>query len=107
MATVRMFPARGGPSRAWSGSPSNVSGRRYYEASAGTYADVIKDDASTIASQGFFAFGDGSGTTADRPNDPNLKAGFVYLDTTLSLVVVWDGPGPGGNWRNPVSGAVA
>ena len=81
--------------------------QRSYSASAGGYIDAIGDpssgDASALSSQGFIPIG-GSGATTQRPNGAGfLKPGFIFVDTTLGLVVVWDGLG----WRNPVTGATA
>lgn len=104
--TTRMLPLNGtlqtGNIGAGAGSPVV----RSYSATGGSFIDAVGDpgaDASMLGSQGFIAIG-GSGTTAQRPNGTGLlKPGFVYVDTALSLVVVWDGA----NWRNPVTGATA
>ena len=107
MTTVRMLPRNGQTVTGWAG-PSDIGGinaRRYYSAGAGGYVDAVDLDAGPLGSQGFLAVGNGSGPTTARPNlvDNASAPGFVYLDTTLSLIVVWDGA----NWRNPVTGATA
>lgn len=98
-----MLPINGGPATAWAGSPVNASARRNYAASSGSTIDALNGDASPLASQGFVAVGDESGATTARPVNKYLRPGYVFVDTTLSLVVVWDGT----DWRNPVTGAVA
>jgi hypothetical protein len=102
--TTRMLPRDGTPQTGTIGSGQNTL--RAYTATGGGFIDALGDpscDASTLVSQGFFLVG-GSGTTAQRPNGTGfLKAGFVYVDTTLGLVVVFDGM----NYRNPVTGAIA
>jgi hypothetical protein len=103
MTTVRMLPIKGAAATGWAGPNDNVAGRRYYTAAAGGFIDAIDADATTLNSQGFAAIGDASGTTAQRPNNAYLRPGFVYLDTTLALIVAWDGVA----WRNPVTGATA
>ena len=103
MATVRMLPTKAS-STGWCGPNDNVAGRRYYTAVPGGFIDAIDVDATTLNSQGFAAIGDASGTTAQRPNTTYLRPGFLYLDTTLALIVAWDGVA---NWRNPVTGATA
>lgn len=108
MATTRILPVTGpnahGGQTAWSGSPDNPAGRTYYTALPGATIDVVGDDSvvTSIASQGYAAIAM-SGTTALRPNDTRLKPGFLFLDTTLGLIVAWDGA----NWRNPITGATA
>lgn len=101
MTTVRMLPVNGNAT-GWAGSPSNVAARRSYTATPGQTIDATdEEDASTLTSQGFIVIG-GSGTTAARPTTTGLiKPGYFYVDTTLNLVIVWDGA----NWRNPVTGA--
>jgi hypothetical protein len=104
--TTRMLPLNGAQQNGNIGAGAGNPIQRSYSATAGGFIDAVGDpsvDASTLVSQGFILIG-GSGTTAQRPNGAGfLKPGFVYVDTTLSLVVIWDGAG----WRNPVSGATA
>jgi len=102
--TSRMLPLNGATQNGWAGPNDNVASRRYYTATAGGFIDATGDpsvDASTLTSQGFVLVG-ASGPTSSRPTLAGyLKPGFVYVDTTLSLVIVWDGAA----WRNPVTGA--
>ncbi|MFZ3353130.1 MAG: hypothetical protein WA268_19945 [Xanthobacteraceae bacterium] len=92
---------------AWSGSPSAINSRTYYNATAGGYVDVFDVAVHNIASQGFIAFGNSSGATrpTTSPGSPNsgLPLGWIHVDTTNDVIVVWDGA----NWRNPLSGAKA
>jgi hypothetical protein len=104
MTTIRMLPINPTSTiKGWAGSNDNVAARRYYSAGSGAFIDAIDGDASVLGSQGFVAVGDASGTTAARPNNVYLRPGFTYLDTTLALIVIWDGAA----WRNPVTGATA
>jgi hypothetical protein len=80
-----------------------MQSRRWYTIAAGSFADVPGDmtgDAAALASQGFAAVA-ASGSTANRPK--GIAPGFLYVDTTLSAVVAFDGT----NWRNVVTGATA
>ncbi|MGA9893700.1 MAG: hypothetical protein WBQ55_15400 [Xanthobacteraceae bacterium] len=101
MTTTRMLPVNGTAQTGWSGSPDNRSARRTYNATGGGFIDATDGDAATLVSQGFAQIGDASGTTALRPNNAYLRPGFLYLDTTLALIVAWDGSA----WRNPVTAA--
>ena len=111
--TTRMLPvsAGGGTVTGYAGPTDlgTASGRRYYSASGGQTIDAVASpqdgDANVLASQGFVAVCL-SGTTAQRMSlTPGgyFKAGTMFLDTTLGLIVCWDGL----NWRNPVNGNVA
>jgi hypothetical protein len=104
--TTRMLPLGGATVTGNIGAGAGSPIQRSYSATAGGFIDALGDpsaDAATLASQDFIPIG-GSGTTAQRPNGAGfLKPGFVYVDTTLGLVVVWDGL----NWRNPVTAATA
>jgi hypothetical protein len=82
---------------------------RAYSSTLGTALDVpgsmdtiASGDAAALINQGFVAIGM-SGVTSARPPTGGLRPGFLYVDTTLSIVVVWDSA----NWRNVVTGAVA
>jgi hypothetical protein len=106
--TYRMLPVAGGATGnigEGSGSPTI----RSYSASAGTTIDAVGDvngDQSALASQGFLPVCL-SGPTGSRPNfgsttlGPPPGRGTLYLDTTLSVVAIWDGS----NWRNVITGA--
>jgi hypothetical protein len=60
-------------------------------------------DAAALASQGYAIIAM-SGTTASRPNGTAyVKAGVLYIDTTLNAVLVFDGL----VWRNVLTGAAA
>jgi hypothetical protein len=104
--TTRMLPLNGTQQTGNIGAGTGNPILRSYGAAAGGFIDAIGDpsgDAATLVSQGFLLIG-GSGTTAQRPNGAGfLKPGFLYCDTTASLVVVWDGV----SWRNPITGATA
>lgn len=103
--TIRMLPRNGDAVSAWIGPNDNVAGRTYYNAAANGTVDVACDAsaASDLASQGLIQFGESSGPTASRPNAENLQPGWTHVDTSLGLVVMWNGSG----WVNPVTGASA
>jgi hypothetical protein len=86
------------------GSPLPPAGgtamKTNYRVAPGATADVPTSEVTQIASQGFFAVGDGSGPTTARPTT-GLRAGHLYIDTTLNVVAAWDGV----HWRNPCTGA--
>jgi hypothetical protein len=105
MTTIRMLPRGGGTVTAWIGPNDNVAGRTYYTAAANGTVDVACDAsaASNLASQGLIQFGDSSGATSTRPSYENQRPGWVHVDTTLNLIVMWNGAG----WVNPVTGAAA
>jgi hypothetical protein len=107
--TCRMLPANvsGGTVTAYAGGPNPADpSRRYYSASPGSFVDVSgpagDGDAAMVASQGFLPVCS-SGTTALRLQLTGVffKAGQLFLDTTLGLVILFDGV----TWRNPVTGA--
>jgi hypothetical protein len=106
MSTVRMLnrnnvalPVGGNQNPPWIGSPDNPAGRTYFPIAAGGFLDVTADP-SALASQGLFAVGDSSGTTAQRPT--GVRVGWLHLDTTLGKIVAFDGT----SWRDPVTGGV-
>lgn len=103
--TIRMLAVNARTTTGWAGPPdqSAAAGRRYYPAQAGGTIDPIDLDAVVLGSQGFFAVGNGSGPTASRPNNAGQNPGFLYVDTTLNLIVAWNGIG----WVNPLTGASA
>ena len=105
--TTRMLPLAGASVSGNIGAGAGNPTLRSYAATAGGYIDAQGDptsgDATSLVSQGFIPIG-GSGTTAQRPNGAGfVKPGFIYVDTTIPKVVVWDGV----NWRDPVTGATA
>jgi hypothetical protein len=109
MALNTRMVAAGGPGgtvTGWCGPNDNVAGRRYYSCAAGSFVDVPGDpsgDASVLASQNFIPVGM-SGPTSSRPTSLGiLKVGAMFLNTTLSLFVVWTGQ----QWVNPITGATA
>jgi hypothetical protein len=75
--------------------------QRPYIAVAGTIVQALNDDAIQIAPYGWILLPT-FGTTAQRPTS-QLSPGTFYVDTTLSITVVWDGA----NWRNVITGAIA
>jgi hypothetical protein len=104
--TSRMLPLNGSNQTGSIGAGAGSPVLRAYSATAGGFVDALGDpsgDAASLTSQGFVLVG-ASGTTTQRPTGAGfLRPGFLYVDTTASLVVIWDGA----SWRNPVSGAVA
>jgi hypothetical protein len=103
--SVRVFPINGAAVKALVPPPPAPT-QRAYSATGGGFVDVPGDangDTAAILSSGFFAVG-ASGPTTARPNGVGaVGPGYVFIDTTLSLVVIFDGL----NWRNPVTGATA
>jgi hypothetical protein len=103
---TRMLPLSGATQIGNVGAGAGSPIQRNYTATGGGYIDALGDasgDASSLTSQGFIAVG-GSGTTAQRPNGAGfLKPGFLFVDTTIPKVVIWDGA----NWRDPTSGSIA
>lgn len=87
-------------------SPFTIPGTtRRYACASGSTIDVNEDDARILKNIGWIAtlpvnakVGPTSGRAA------TAKLGELYIDTTLSIVVVCDGKG---NWLNSVSGAVS
>jgi hypothetical protein len=105
--TTRMLPAGGGSVTGYIGAGAGCPIQRAYTATGGGFIDALGDpnsgDASSLSSQGFLLIA-ASGTTAQRPNGMGIqKPGFLYVDTTIAKVVVWDGA----NWRDPVTGSTA
>jgi hypothetical protein len=86
--------------------PPPAPPQRAYVSTAGTPIDVpgtFDGDCATLVNAGYVAIAL-SGTTAARPTNTGLlKPGLLYVDTTLSAVIFWDGA----NWRNAVTGAIA
>ena len=73
-----------------------------YTTSNGAGIDVPDFDAQIMGANGWkIAAPDGSGTTAERPK--NATNGMRFLDTTLGVVVAFDGK----FWRNKITGAIA
>jgi hypothetical protein len=85
--------------------PPPAPAQRAYTSTPGTPIDVPGDmtgDAAVLVNTGYVAIGL-SGMTVLRPPTSNLKPGTIYVDTTLAIVVFWDGA----NWRNVVMGVIA
>jgi hypothetical protein len=104
---TRMIPvgATGGVVTGWCGPNDAVSARRYYSCSPGSTLDVPGDpscDASVLGSQNFAVVAM-SGTTGSRPTSLGIKAGTLFIDTTLNAVLCWDGV----TWRSVLTGAAA
>jgi hypothetical protein len=106
--TTRMIPGNitGGTITGYAGGPNPADpSRRYYTAGPGSFIDAqgMPDcDAAMLVSQGFLLVC-ASGSTAQRNQLTGtfFKAGQMWLDTTLGLIIMFDGVA----WRNPVSGA--
>jgi hypothetical protein len=107
---TRMLPLNGsgGTLTGWAGPnepPQGASTRRYYSASGGGFIDATGPpdaDAATLSSQGFLIVCVSGTTTLRNQLSPGgyFKAGQLFLDITLGLVICWDGLA----WRNPVNG---
>src|SRR5712692_8049116 len=100
--TIRMLPTAGSP-------PTLTVNGRPYSVSPGSVLDIPDHDAVWAGGNGWepalVNFEGKVGTTAQRPtrqaNGLLLATGTLYLDTTLSVVALWDGAA----WRNVLSGA--
>lgn len=77
-----------------------VNGRSY-TSSVGGVMDVSDNDAAMLQANGWIELGP-VGTTAQRPTG-QLAKGQLYIDTTLTAVVRWDGINA---WRNVITGAL-
>jgi hypothetical protein len=98
--------ATGGTTTGWAGPGDigGITGRRYYSCNVGSTVDVPgtpDGDAGMLTSQGF-AIVALSGPTSSRPTSTGLiRAGLLYIDTSLNggagAVIVWDGL----VWRRP------
>jgi hypothetical protein len=109
--TTRMLPLAGQSVQGFIGAGAGNPNLRSYAATAGGYIDAVGDpasgDASALSSQGFIPIC-ASGPTASRPVFSTTSVGVgirdvLYLDTTISKIVVWDGSA----WRDPVTGSTA
>lgn len=90
--TIRMMPPAAGQTK-------TIFGRTYVGV-AGTPIDVPDADAFTLASNGWLiSAGQGVGTTAQRPTNPNK--GDKYVDTTVAAHITFDGS----VWRNSTTHA--
>jgi hypothetical protein len=99
--SIRMLPIGGATATANIPSPP-FPAQRVYSVAPGSFIDVVGDmagDAGALASEGFLPIGT-SGPTSGRPTN-NLKPGAIHVDTSLNLVVFWDGAA----WRNPLTAA--
>ena len=94
MTTTRVLPPN------TSGIDTITVNGRTYSASAGGFLDVPDFDAAVMLANGWVrgALG-GSGATSARPIKPPFNT--VFMDTSLSLLIVWDGK----VWRNKITGA--
>jgi hypothetical protein len=89
-----------------SGATQTMSANgRPYSASPGAVLDVLDIDANIMLANGWVC-GIPSGPTTSRPktrlNAPyDVGPGFLFVDTTLAAVIIWDGA----TWRNVITGA--
>jgi hypothetical protein len=103
--TTRMLPVNASGGVVSGSLGPSQSPTKTYSCNVGSVIDVAgygeASEAGQLLSQGFVAVG-ASGTTATRQAASGyFKAGALFIDTTLSLVLMWDGL----VWRNVVSGA--
>jgi hypothetical protein len=88
------------------GSTQTISPNgRTYSATPGSVLDVLDIDANIMLANGWVC-GIPSGPTTSRPktrfSEPyNVGPGFLFVDTTLAAVIIWDGA----TWRNVITGA--
>jgi hypothetical protein len=106
--TFRMLPVGGATQTGNIGEGAGSPILRSYTAAPGSVLDVVGDasgDASSLSSQGFIPVML-SGPTSSRPLFASTTIGTaahgtLYLDTTLSAVIAYDGV----NWRNVITAA--
>lgn len=92
MASFAMFPSQTAPTTV------SIEGRTYTLA-VGTAPIIVPDfDALVLMNNGWIAYGkNGAGTTAQRPvanpatGTPAPGVGYEYYDTTLSVMVYYNG----------------
>jgi hypothetical protein len=106
--TTRMLPANGaGTTTGFAGAQFDPN-RRGYSAVGGGFIDASgppdSGDASTLSSQGWLVAMMSGTTSARQAGTPSgfFKAGTLFLDTGLSVVLLLDA---GGVWRNVITGA--
>jgi len=90
-----IFPPPGGGKHVINGTT--------YQSADGVSITVSDDIANQLCSSGWSLVGGnngGTGTTAQRPAAP--PKGASYSDTTLGLIIHWDGA----HWRNPITNAI-
>ena len=86
------------------GAPFNpiTLGGIVYQCAQGATLDVPDHIADLLAANGWTKCADtGANSSARRPANP--KKNQTFLDTTLGLVIKWNG----NNWINPVNGSNA
>ena len=94
MPNIRVLPPN------TTGTDTITVNGRTYSATAGGFLDVPDFDAAVMLANGWVrGAGGGSGATAARPVKPPVNT--VFMDTSLSLLIVWDGKA----WRNKITGA--
>ena len=94
MPNIRVLPPN------TTGTDTITVNGRTYSATAGGFLDVPDFDAAVMLANGWVrGAGGGSGATAARPVKPPVNT--VFMDTSLSLLIVWDGK----TWRNKITGA--
>jgi hypothetical protein len=105
MTTTRVLPLAGATVTGNIGAGAFQPIQRSYTVAGGSFADVQGDvnsgDAASLRSQGFIVVAQ-SGPTSARPVfSAGQSPGFMYLDTTLGKIVVWDGAA----FRDPNTGS--
>jgi hypothetical protein len=83
---------------------TRVVNGRSYSAAPGGVVDVYDADAQELEANGWIAVAP-SGPTSARPTGTlgqyTATPGFLYYDTTISKLVIFDGA----NWRDPSNGS--
>jgi hypothetical protein len=103
--TTRCLPANGaGTTTGFSGAGPQDPNRRNYSAVGGGFIDCTAGDEATLSSQGWLIAMPSGSTITRQSGTPSgfFKAGSLYLDTGLSVVLMLDA---GGVWRNVITGA--
>lgn len=81
---------------------SRIWGEVFIDAGTDGYVDVTEPDADQLLGLGWTRLPNAYvGVATDKPTGPNLKVGLVYIDTTNSVVLVYNGTA----WVNAVTAA--
>lgn len=104
MSNVSMLSPASGGNQVTCGGPTLATQRAYTPGAGNVVSVAVADDVVQLANRGWLAL-PGSGTTAQRPTGlggGGLTIGFMFIDTTISKTIIWDGA----NWRDTQTGGV-
>lgn len=77
-------------------NPITLPDGRTWSCAIGSSINVPAHDAERMVGNGWTQFAESMGTTAQRPSGVNVTRGYLYLDTTVGHVIVYDGA----TWRD-------